>query len=222
MNGVYYPDYRIGATDTWRTTDRIQITKKNIKNHLGDLQNEQAGYNKWAWSSTDYAAEEFRLAANGSEDWTLIDMLSEYEADPHTMVASELHGIPPYKVTSKLRGETKAANFGIIYGMKPKALATSIYRRDDPDEGQIAIATDLYNLYCYKRALMLQPLEQAKEFVRENGWLENKLGYRMVYHQILDVKDYINQSFTFDGIDSDRVPVPRIDPTLKRRYLGEL
>lgn len=213
IEGVYYPDFRIGATDTWRTTDRIQITKKQIKKDLGIYNDD------WNWCSTDYAAEEFRLAANGSEDWNLIEMLKDKEADPHTMVASELHGIPPYEVSGELRSQTKAANFGIIYGMKYRALATSIYRVDEPTEEQLAVSANLYALYTYKRAVMLKPLEKAKDDVRDHAWTKNHLGYRMCYAEIIDVKDYVRQVF---DLTDKTPPIPKIDPEQKRMRLGKL
>ena len=216
IDGAYYGDYRIGATDTWRTTDRIQITKKNIKHYLGPINSED-----WGWFSVDYAAEEFRLTVNISDDNALKDMLTDYEADPHTMVTSELYDIPPYKVSGDLRKKTKSANFGIIYGMKARALATSIFNTDVPTEDQLKQAQSLYNLYCYKRALMLKPLERAKNHVRNNGWQINHLGYKMVYHQIVDVKDFQEQVYSKDPAKMT-TPRVKIDPVQKAKRLGAL
>ena len=217
-SGVYYPDFRIGVTDTWRTTERIQITKKGIKSEIGPYND------KWGWCSTDYAAEEFRLAVNGSEDYDLMRMLTDPEADPHTMVASELYSIPPYKVSKDLRSKTKSANFGIIYGMKAKRLACSINNVDVPSDEQLADADNLYKLYCYKRAVMLKPLEEAKEHVRKYAWVSNKLGYRMVYHQIIDVNKYLDEVFDFTKpiYSGDNFTKPVIDEERKRKGLGSL
>lgn len=209
---IYPPDFRIGTTDTWRTTDRVQITKKNIKYELGKPSD------SYGWFSTDYAAEEFRLAVNQSEDYVLMDLLTDPEADPHTMVASELHEIPPYKVTKDIRTGIKTANFGIIYGMKVKALAQNIYRTDIPTEEQLKATEVLYNLYCYKRAVMLKELERAKNFVADVGYIHNKLSYKMIYEQIIDLYDSIDQCFSQSNLEI----TPKIDYDKKYRNLGGL
>ena len=219
--GVYYGDYRIGATDTWRTTDRVQITKKNIKHYLGPVGMGEGKDSEWGWFSVDYAAEEFRLTVNGSDDDALKDMLTDPEADPHTMVTSELYNIPPYKVSGDLRKKTKSCNFGIIYGMKARALSQTIFNTDTPTQDQVRQAQELYDLYCYKRALMLKPLQKAKDHVRNTGWIINHLGYKMVYHQIVDIINYQDQVYSRQA-DMMKPPIPVIDNDLKARNIGKL
>lgn len=218
IDGVYYEDFRCGATNTYRTTGRIQITKSSLKYYMGAYDED---YN---WCSTDYAAEEFRLAANQSEDWTLINTLKDKEADPHTMVASELYNKPPYKVSKKERKKIKSANFGILYGMGPRALACNIFGVDTPSEEQLAEARDLYELYCYKRCLMLKELTVAKDFVTFNGYQTNNLEFKMVYPDITDVKDYINKVFKHvsEGEKKSYVPLPVVLEEKKAKFLGKL
>ena len=218
IDGVYYEDFRCGATNTYRTTGRIQITKSSLKYYMG------AYDDNYGWNSTDYAAEEFRLAANQSEDWTLINTLKDKEADPHTMVASELYNKPPYKVSKKERKKIKSANFGILYGMGPRALACNIFGVDTPSEEQLAEARDLYELYCYKRCLMLKELTVAKDFVTFNGYQTNNLEFKMVYPDITDVKDYINKVFAHvdEGERKSYVPLPVVLEEKKAKFLGKL
>ncbi len=213
IDGIYHPEPKVARTDTFRTTERTQITKKGIKKYLGKYGPD------WYVCSLDFAAEEFRLAANQSNDMQLIRMLQHEESDPHTTVAAELNGIEEFQVSKDLRGQTKAANFGIIYGMKAFRLACSIYRTEYPTEEQVKIAGDLYKLYCYKRRVMLAALDDARNFVRKNGFLYNKLGYKMIYEQVIDRDDYERQVF---DPELKVPPTVKLDPDKHRENIGKL
>lgn len=77
VQGVYNPQYKDGSTDTWRSTDRIQITKKGMKYNM-------CVYNSdYEFADADYAAEEFRLAVNASGDPVNKNASEPRERCPH-------------------------------------------------------------------------------------------------------------------------------------------
>ncbi len=75
--------------------------------------------------SADYSQIELRLVAHLSGDGILIDAFRNGE-DIHARTASEIFGIIPGLVTSEMRRQAKAINFGIIYGMGPYGLARDL------------------------------------------------------------------------------------------------
>ncbi|MDD5760488.1 MAG: DNA polymerase I [Candidatus Pacebacteria bacterium] len=72
--------------------------------------------------SFDYSQIELRVAAYLSQDKTMIEIFKR-DKDIHLMTAAYIHNIPEQEVTSEMRNQAKALNFGIIYGMGDKAFA---------------------------------------------------------------------------------------------------
>ena len=73
----------------------------------------------------DYSQIELRLLAHMSDDPVLVDAFSRGE-DIHTRTAAEGFRVPPLMVTSDMRRNAKAMNFGIVYGQTPFGLAASL------------------------------------------------------------------------------------------------
>lgn len=213
LEGVYYENYRPAQTDTYRDTGAIQITKKGVKYFLG-------AYNdNYGFCSEDYNTEEFRITVNRSTDEALIKVLQDPESDAHTMVAAELYGLEPSEIDKSLRDPIKSCNFGIIYGMKVKRLTMQLKNTEHPTEEQLAEVQKIYDLYLYKRAEMLAPLEEARDHVRQYGWVENDLGYRMIYSQVIDVDDFLDQTFDFSN---PVPPEPHFDPVKRYENMGAI
>ena len=213
LEGVYYENYRPAQTDTYRDTGAIQITKKGVKYFLG------AYDENYGFCSMDYNTEEFRITVNRSTDEALIKMLQDPESDAHTMVAAEMYGKEPSEIDKSLRDPIKSCNFGIIYGMKVKRLTMQLKNTEHPTEEQLAEVQKIYDLYLYKRAEMLAPLEVARDHVKQYGWVENDLGYRMIYSQVIDVDDYLDQTFDFSN---PVPPTPKLDPVKAYENMGAI
>ncbi len=72
----------------------------------------------------DYSQMELRIAAHMAEDENMIDAFRE-EKDIHKITASLVFDVDEEKVTPEMRHRAKALNFGIIYGIGPKAFSES-------------------------------------------------------------------------------------------------
>ena len=79
----------------------------------------------WKLVSADYSQVELRILAHYSDDRILIKSFLEDE-DIHARTASEVFQVPSSAVTSELRRQAKAINFGIIYGMSAFGLSKQL------------------------------------------------------------------------------------------------
>jgi DNA polymerase-1 len=79
----------------------------------------------WQFLAADYSQIELRILAHVSEDPILIDAFLNDE-DIHTRTASEVFQMLPGLITSGIRRQAKAINFGIIYGMSPYGLSKTL------------------------------------------------------------------------------------------------
>lgn len=84
-----------------------------------------AGEAGWKLLAADYSQIELRVLAHCSEDEELCNAFANDE-DIHTLVASQVFEVPLEEVTSAMRRNAKAVNFGVIYGQTPFGLAKSL------------------------------------------------------------------------------------------------
>jgi DNA polymerase-1 len=79
----------------------------------------------WTLLSADYSQIELRIVAALSGDQGMIQAFRENK-DIHTATAAKVYGVPETEVTSIMRRNAKAVNFGIIYGQSAFGLAGSL------------------------------------------------------------------------------------------------
>ncbi|HEY3442247.1 MAG TPA: DNA polymerase I [Paludibaculum sp.] len=79
----------------------------------------------WVLVVADYSQIELRLLAHYSGDAVLCDAF-QHNQDIHTRTASEVFGVAPLMVTSEMRRNAKAVNFGIVYGQTAFGLAAQL------------------------------------------------------------------------------------------------
>ncbi|MCZ6766992.1 MAG: DNA polymerase I [bacterium] len=73
----------------------------------------------------DYSQVELRIMAHLSQD---VEMVRAFEegADVHRRTAARIMGVSPEDVTDEMRSRAKTVNFGVMYGMGARGLATQL------------------------------------------------------------------------------------------------
>ncbi len=79
----------------------------------------------WVLLSADYSQIELRILAHLSGDTALREVFLR-GGDVHRFVAGQILGVPEEEVTYEQRRQTKAVSFGVIYGLSPYGLSSSI------------------------------------------------------------------------------------------------
>lgn len=121
--------------------------------------------------SADYSQIELRLMAHISQDESLLNAFN-HNLDIHKATASEVWGVPIDQVTSDMRRNAKAINFGLIYGMSAFGLTRQLGITRQAAQEYI----DLYFArYPKVRAYMDSTRAQAKE----KGYVETLWGRRL-------------------------------------------
>jgi len=119
---------------------------------------EGPGEGNWKLMSADYSQIELRILAHYSED-TALCAAFERDEDIHTLVASQVFGIPLAEVTSAMRRSAKAVNFGVIYGQSPFGLAKSL---GISQEEAAAFIDGYFATYRGVAEFMLHTLDQCR------------------------------------------------------------
>ena len=79
----------------------------------------------WKLLAADYSQVELRVLAHFSGDDTLQQSFID-DRDIHAKVAAEVYNVELDEVTSEMRSNAKAVNFGVIYGQSAFGLAKSL------------------------------------------------------------------------------------------------
>ncbi len=124
----------------------------------------------------DYSQIELRLLAHFSKSKELIAAYCE-EKDIHTITASQVFGVPVQEVTSAMRRNAKAVNFGIIYGISAFGLSTDLGISSKQAQEYI---DRYFQAYSNVKDYMEGNVERAKK----DGYLETLLGRRRVFNEL--------------------------------------
>src|SRR5699024_7203590 len=79
----------------------------------------------WVIFAADYSQIELRVLAHNSEDERLVEAFKE-DKDIHTQTAADVFHVALDEVTSSMREQAKAVNFGIIYGISDYGLSQNL------------------------------------------------------------------------------------------------
>ncbi len=79
----------------------------------------------WSILAADYSQIELRVLAHISNDKNLIDAF-KHDLDIHTKTAMDIFGVEEEEVTSLMRRQAKAVNFGIVYGISDYGLSQNL------------------------------------------------------------------------------------------------
>lgn len=126
--------------------------------------------------AADYSQVELRLAAVIAKDQPFIDAFRD-GADIHTRTASEVWEVEESKVTSEQRRAAKAINFGILYGMGPRALARSTNMSTDEAKAFI-------ERYFHIHHALRTYLDATKLQAHSMGYVETLFGRRRYLPEI--------------------------------------
>src|ERR1700692_827777 len=94
-----------------------------------------------------------------SHDPVLVSAFRDGE-DIHTRTAAEVFRVPPLMVTSDMRRNAKAVNFGIVYGQTPFGLATSL--GIDRKEAELYIQT-YFELHAGVKRFIQETISKGRE-----------------------------------------------------------
>ena len=120
--------------------------------------------------SADYSQIELRLLAHLSGDDTLVKAYYDGD-DVHAITASMVFGVPLAEVTSKLRREAKAVNFGIIYGISDFGLSQNI-------NISRAGAKKYIDEYFKRFPTVAEYLDESVRLAKERGYAVTLMGRR--------------------------------------------
>jgi DNA polymerase-1 len=124
----------------------------------------------WKLLAADYSQIELRVLAHCSED-PMLAAAFERDDDIHTLVASQVFGVPVAEVTSAQRRSAKAVNFGVIYGQSPFGLAKTL---GISQEEAAQFIDGYFGTYRGVAEFMLHTLDQC----RREGYVSTILGRR--------------------------------------------
>lgn len=122
----------------------------------------------WVILAADYSQIELRVAAAMSGDEKMIQTFKRGE-DIHTRTAAEIFKIPLDKVTKEQRREAKTLNFGVLYGMGPRAFAQSA-------GVSLSEAQEFIRQYELGFAGLAKFIRDTKDKARAQGFVETLWG----------------------------------------------
>ncbi len=116
----------------------------------------------------DYSQIELRLAAHMSGDETMIKAFND-GVDIHVVTASLINGVKIDEVTSQMRREAKAVNFGILYGQGAHGLSQGA---DISYTQAKSFIENYFKIYSGVKSYLDKTIEDAKQ----NGFVETLYG----------------------------------------------
>ena len=126
--------------------------------------------------SADYSQIELRIMAHLSEDKGLLKAFNNNE-DIHSLTASEVFSVDQNAVTSDLRRNAKAINFGLIYGISAFGLGKQLGINRN-------LAAEYMAMYFTKYPGVKDYMESTKQSARDLGYIETLFGRRLYLRDI--------------------------------------
>ena len=126
--------------------------------------------------AADYSQIELRIIAHLSGDQAMQSAFRE-GLDIHADTAARVYGVAIEDVTSEMRRNAKAVNFGIIYGMSAFGLAERLkISRSE--------ASQIIKNYFKEYTGIQDYIDRQVAFAKENGYVETMLGRRRYLRDI--------------------------------------
>jgi len=213
-------------SQTTAATGRLASTSPNLQNiptrtsegrKIRAAFKPRAGYK---YLSCDYSQIELRILAHLSEDPSLLKAFND-DHDVHAYTASLVFDIPQEQVTKEQRYQSKAVNFGIIYGQGPFALAKEI-------GVEVWQAKEFITNYFARYPKIQEYMQQAQADAKSTGYSETTFGRRRFIPEINHPSGRVRQhgervavNSPMQGTASDIIKVAMInlDKELAKREL---
>lgn len=128
--------------------------------------------------SVDYSQVELRLAAELADIKQLKQAFHD-GIDIHAATASQVFGVPMNEMTSDIRRNAKAINFGIIYGISGFGLAKQLGISNHE-------ASEYIKQYLARFPELKKFMDDAKEFARQHGYVKTLYGRKCFLRGIND------------------------------------
>ncbi|AOR24112.1 DNA polymerase I [Clostridium taeniosporum] len=126
--------------------------------------------------SCDYSQIELRVLAHVADDKNMIDAFAHH-SDIHTKTASEVFKVPVDEVTSIMRSNAKAVNFGIVYGISDFSLAQDLKITKKE-------AAEYMAIYFERYPKIKEYLNHVSEYAKEKGYVLTILSRRRFIPEI--------------------------------------
>jgi DNA polymerase-1 len=133
--------------------------------------------------SCDYSQIELRIMANLSGDRELIRAFQS-GSDIHRATAALIWNVPMDQVDAKLRFRAKALNFGILYGMGPRAMAQRA-------GVSMQEAKNFMDDYFLKFSGVKEYIDRTVVQARERGYTETLWGRRRFFPRLYSGKPHL-------------------------------
>ena len=189
LKGFIQEDGRIYGTfyQTVTATGRLSSANPNLQNipvriELGrEIRKLFVPKEGCVFIDADYSQIELRVMAHMSGDENLIDAYN-HAADVHALTASQVFHVPLEEVTREMRGNAKAVNFGIIYGISAFGLADNLsISRTEAEQ---------YISGYFKAFPGIERFQKESiAYARENGYVKT------LYGRIRPIPELNSQSF---------------------------
>lgn len=176
--------------------------------------------NGYKLCSFDYSQIELRIAAFLSGDEKMIEIFKGGQ-DVHASVAAFVFKVPQDQVTSEMRRQAKAINFGMLYGMGVTSLQKSI-GTDRPT------AQKFYDDYFATFSTLASYLNEVKAETARRGYTETFFGRRRYFEGIKSKIPYIRAqaermaiNAPIQGTEADviKIAMIRVDEYIKKEGL---
>ncbi|MEE9560428.1 MAG: DNA polymerase I [Acidiferrobacterales bacterium] len=136
--------------------------------------------------SADYSQIELRIMAHLSGDAGLQQAFAQ-GLDVHRATAAEVFNVPLDQVTSELRRNAKAINFGLIYGMSAFGLARQL-------KIDRSTAQQYVDLYFTRYPGVKDFMDRTRIQAREQGYVETVFGRRL-YAQDINASNHARRQY---------------------------
>ena len=167
---------------TITATGRLSSADPNLQNipvrtELGrEIRKAFVAESGWKLLALDYSQIELRLAAHLSKDEKMIKAFAD-GADIHTATAAEINNTSLSAVTSEMRREAKAINFGVLYGQGAYGLARGA-------EISFARAKEFIDGYFAVYSGIARYIQDTIVFAEQNGYVETLFGRKRYLPEI--------------------------------------